>query len=113
LPPRTAPCSPTDRINRSTAQRATATPSRQSCRQILHEPTTIEPTNNAAERALRPAVIARKVSHCSKNEKGAEALSVFKSVIQTIKKQGGNVLEALADLIRSGPPREPGFQALN
>ena len=33
----------------------------------LHEPTTVEPTNNAAERALRPAVIARKVSHCSKN----------------------------------------------
>jgi transposase len=80
---------------------------------FLHEPTTIEPTNNAAERALRPAVIARKVSHCSKNEKGAEALSAFKSVIQTIKKQGGNVLEALADLIRSGPPPEPGFQALN
>src|SRR6266508_4606428 len=80
---------------------------------FLHEPTTIEPTNNAAERALRPAVIARKVSHCSKNEKGAAALSAFKSVIQTIKKQGGNVLEALADLIRSGPPPEPGFQALN
>jgi transposase len=80
---------------------------------FLHEPTAIEPNNNAAERALRPAVIARKVSHCSKDEKGAEALSAFKSIIQTIKKQGGNVFEALADLIRSGPPPEPGFQALN
>ena len=28
----------------------------------------IEPTNNRAERALRGAVIARKVSHCSRNE---------------------------------------------
>ena len=80
---------------------------------FLHEPTTIEPTNNAAERALRPAVIARKVSHCSKNEKGAEALSAFKSVIQTIKKQGGNVLETLADLIRPPLPPKPDFQALN
>lgn len=33
----------------------------------------LEPTNNRAERALRPAVIARKVSHCSKNQRGAEA----------------------------------------
>ncbi len=31
----------------------------------------IEPTNNRAERALRPAVIARKVSQCSKNDQGA------------------------------------------
>ncbi len=31
----------------------------------------IEPTNNRAERALRPAVIARKVSQCSKNDEGA------------------------------------------
>jgi transposase len=80
---------------------------------FLHEPTVIEPTNNAAERALRPAVIARKVSHCSKNEKGAEALSAFKSVIQTIKKQGGNVLETLAGLIRPAPPPELDFQTLN
>ena len=80
---------------------------------FLHEPTIIEPTNNAAERALRPSVIARKVSHCSKNKKGAEAFSAFKSVIQTIKKQGGNVVEKLADLIRGGPPPEPEFQAAN
>jgi hypothetical protein len=39
---------------------------------FLDEPT-VEPTNNAAERALRPAVIARKVSQCSKNERGAGA----------------------------------------
>ena len=31
----------------------------------------IEPANNRAERGLRGAVIARKVSHCSKNERGA------------------------------------------
>lgn len=66
---------------------------------FLHSPQTIEPTNNAAERALRPAVIARKVSHCSKNERGAAAYSAFKSVIGTLRKSGGNVLEKLKDLI--------------
>ncbi len=70
---------------------------------FLHEPTTISPTNNAAERALRPAVIARKVSHCSKNERGAAAFSAFKSVIVTLKKSGGEVLEKLTRLI--APPQ--------
>jgi uncharacterized protein YukE len=80
---------------------------------FLHEPTVIGPTNNAAERALRPAVIARKVSHCSKNDQGAEAFSAFKSVIQTLKKHGGNILETLADLIRPLPPPKTDFPALD
>lgn len=46
----------------------------------------VEPTNNRAERMLRPAVIARKVSHCSKNERGAYATAAFLSVIQTARK---------------------------
>ena len=73
---------------------------------FLHEPTTVEPTNNAAERALRPAVIARKVSQCSKNERGASAFSAFKSVICTLKKSGGDVLEKLTRLIDPSPPPE-------
>ncbi len=48
--------------------------------------TGVEPTNNRAERILRPAVIARKVSHCSKNQRGAEAFSAFVSVLQTARK---------------------------
>ena len=46
----------------------------------------VEPTNNRAERDLRPAVIARKVSHCSKNDRGARAFEAFTSVLQTIRK---------------------------
>lgn len=48
----------------------------------------LEPTNNRAERALRPAVIARKVSQCSKNQRGAEAFAAFVSVIQTATQSG-------------------------
>ena len=62
----------------------------------------VEPTNNRVERALRPAVIARKVSQCSKNEAGAYAFSAFKSVIQTLVKQGaGSLVEALCVLFCS------------
>lgn len=74
---------------------------------FLHAPTTVEPTNNAAERALRPAVIARKVSQCSKNERGAAAYSAFKSVIGTLKKSGGDVLEKLTHLIAPCLPQQP------
>jgi hypothetical protein len=47
----------------------------------------VEPTNNRAERILRPAVIARKVSHCSKNRRGAEAFAAFVSIAQTARKK--------------------------
>ena len=73
---------------------------------FLHKPTIVEPTNNAAERALRPAVIARKVSQCSKNELGAAAFSAFKSVIGTLKKGGGDVLEKLTKLIAPATSQE-------
>jgi transposase len=46
----------------------------------------IDPTNNRAERDLRPAVIARKVSQCSKNERGARAFEAFASVLNTVRK---------------------------
>ena len=34
-------------------------------------------------------VIARKVSHCSRNEAGADAFSAFTSVIRTLARHGG------------------------
>jgi transposase len=71
----------------------------------------VEPTNNRAERALRPAVIARKVSHCSKNSAGAHAFAAFSSVVRTLAKQGINALvENLYQLfhcpaVQATPPR--------
>lgn len=64
----------------------------------------IEPTNNRAERDLRPAVIARKVSHCSKNERGARAFEAFTSVLQTLRKNiPSAILAPLAQSIRRQP----------
>ena len=58
----------------------------------------IEPTNNRAEQALRGAVIARRVSHCSKTTGGAEVYSAFRSVIRTLSRRvdDESVLEALS-----------------
>jgi hypothetical protein len=63
----------------------------------------IEPTNNRAERGLRPAVIARKVSQCSKNEKGACIFEAMKSVVTTLALRGHNVAKGLAALMRGQP----------
>lgn len=69
---------------------------------FLHHPA-VEPTNNRAERALRPAVIARKISHCSKNQRGANAFAAFVSLAQTFRKrQGTSLTEAFFTLFRSG-----------
>ncbi len=48
----------------------------------------VQPTNNAAERALRPAVIARKLSAGNRTAQGAKNHSILASVIQTCRQQG-------------------------
>lgn len=49
---------------------------------FLHDPK-ISPDNHLAELQLRFAVIARKVSHCSKNDRGAQAHATLSTVFQT------------------------------
>jgi transposase len=51
-----------------------------------------EPTNNWAERALRAAVIARKVSQCSQNARGAQTFAAFPSVVRTLARTGADSL---------------------
>ena len=65
----------------------------------------IEPTNNRAERALRGAVIARKVSHCSKTEGGADAFGAFTSVLRTLARKGGgqSVVDGLCGVFSGAP----------
>jgi hypothetical protein len=63
----------------------------------------VEPTNHRAERVLRPAVMARKVSQCSKNASGAYAHAAFTSVVRTLVKTSGvhALVEGLYDLFQS------------
>jgi transposase len=73
---------------------------------FLDDPS-IEPTNNRAERALRPAVIARKVSHCTKNARGTGAFEAWTSVLATLSRtlSGPELLDALVRLIHPAAPR--------
>jgi hypothetical protein len=55
----------------------------------------IEPTNNAAERALRQSVIQRKISHGVQSRQGALCRSRLLTVTTTLRQQGRDVWQFL------------------
>jgi transposase len=55
-----------------------------------------EPTNNRAERALRPAVIARKLSCGNKTEAGARAFEILASLVTTCRQRSEDAITYLA-----------------
>ena len=73
---------------------------------FLDEPG-IEPTNNRAERALRPAVIARKVSQCTKTARGTRAFEAWTSVLRTPSRttSGPALLDAVAHITHPAVPQ--------
>lgn len=67
----------------------------------------IEPTNNAAERALRPAVLWRKGSFGTQSEAGSRFVERLLTVAATCKQQGRGLLDFLVEALtaaRSGVP---------
>src|SRR5262249_1989268 len=61
----------------------------------------VEPTNNAAERALRPAVVWRKISYGSQSEEGLRFVERLASVVGTLRQQGRQVLNYLVEAVRA------------
>jgi len=61
----------------------------------------LEGTNNAAERAIRPAVVARKISGGSRSKNGADAWAKLASLLRTASQQGKHVLQAIKDMLRT------------
>ncbi len=59
----------------------------------------VNPTNNASERALRPAVVHRKVTGGFRSEWGAAAYAAFVSVVQTLQREGSEVFASLLALL--------------
>ena len=55
--------------------------------------------NNAAERAIRPAVIARKVSGGTRSSRGSDTMSVLRSLFETWRLQGRNPIDACQGMI--------------
>jgi transposase len=64
----------------------------------------LEPTNNAAERAIRPAVVGRKISAGNRSERGAKAHAILTSVMRTCQQQGRDFLAVMVELLRSPLP---------
>jgi len=58
--------------------------------------------NNGSERALRNSVVHRKVLAGFRSDWGARAFATVTTVIETVRKEGCRIFEALRALI--GPP---------
>jgi transposase len=67
---------------------------------FLHD-SKVDGTNNAAERALRPAVVMRKITGGSRSESGAQAWATLASVMRTAQQQGRPVLYTIKELLRA------------
>ena len=61
----------------------------------------VEPTNNAAERAIRPAVLWRKVSLGAQSYAGAEFVAAALTVIMSLKSQDRSILDYLTEVFEA------------
>jgi len=61
----------------------------------------IEPTNNLAERGIRPVVVIRKISGGSRSDKGAETTCRLLSVLQTAKLQSRDYISFMNNLLQT------------
>jgi transposase len=61
----------------------------------------VPPSNNHAEREVRPAVLMRKASYGNQSEAGAWTRAVLMSVCRTLKKRGVDPLQTTLDALRT------------
>jgi transposase len=59
----------------------------------------VEPSNNASERALRPAVIWRKLSFGTQSEAGSRFVETLLTVVETCRQQHRNIFTFVRDSI--------------
>lgn len=64
----------------------------------------VEPTNNDAQRAVRPAVLWRRSSQATHSESGRRFMECIMTVVSSLRSQGRSVLAFLRDLIGPGLP---------
>ena len=61
----------------------------------------VEPTNNEAERELRPLVLWRKRSFGSKSDRGERFVARIMSIAQTARKQGKALLDFIEQALQA------------
>lgn len=67
----------------------------------------VEPTNNAAERAIRPGVLWRKGSFGTQSAQGSRCVESMMTVVATLKQQQRNALDYLTTACASALRDEP------
>jgi len=67
----------------------------------------VEPTNNAGERALRHAVIWRKLSFGTQSASGSRFVETMLTVIETCRQQGRNVFSFLTAAVEAHLAHQP------
>lgn len=67
----------------------------------------VEPTNNAAERALRPAVLWRKASQGTRGASGSRYVATMLSVAATCRQQGRRVWAYLTEVFATAAEGKP------
>jgi len=67
----------------------------------------VEPTNNASERALRHAVIWRRLSFGTQSAQGSRFVEILLSVIETCRQQDRNVFAFLTAATEAFFARQP------
>ena len=67
----------------------------------------VEPTNNAAERAIRPAVIWRRTSFGTQTQAGSTFVARMLTVVTTLKSQNRNVLEFITQAVAAARQDTP------
>jgi transposase len=67
----------------------------------------VEPTNNASERALRPAVIWRQLSFGAQSEAGSTFVSRMLTVVTTLRAQNRPVLDYLVQATHAARRNQP------
>jgi transposase len=66
----------------------------------------VEPTNNEAERAVRHAVVWRKISSCNRSDNGERAVERLLTITRTCQLQQLTVLAYLTAAIRAHRRRQ-------
>lgn len=107
---------PTANYEIATGEKTPLAKTVRTCRQLLNvEPamwlfvTTVgfEPTNNAAYRAIRPAVIWRRTSFGSQSAAGSAFVARMLTVVTTLKSQQRNILEFMTQAAIAAPEGKP------
>lgn len=86
------------------------------CRSLLARPEAlwvfasqegVEPTNNAAERAIRPLVILRRLTYGTQSPSGSRFVETLQTIVETCRQQGRDAIKFITEAIQQARLHQP------